>query len=126
MSTPSELFVADLTYVATEAITEGYAVKVDDSAPYACQLADSAGEKILGIAEYDAASGDPVRVIKIGLVKCVAGEAISIGDKLSVLASGKIQVAASGEHPIGYAEQAASGDGKLFSAWIQPSLIPLA
>ena len=102
----------------------GYFVKSDTGANLAADPLISGAEKHLGVIAQGGGNtaGLPVTVVKLGPTPVVAGEAIAVGDKISVTAAGKAQVAAAGEFINGEALEAASGDGKLFLALIHPAI----
>jgi len=102
----------------------GYIVKSDSGANIAADPLISGAEKHLGVIAQGGGNtaGLPVTVVKLGKVPVIAGEAIAVGDKISTTAAGKAQVAAAGEFIIGEALEAASGDGKLFTALVHPAI----
>lgn len=102
----------------------GYIVKVDSGCNLAADPLISGAEKHLGVIAQGGGNtaGLPVSVVKHGPVLVLAGEAIAIGDKFSTTAAGKAQVAAAGEFIVGEALEAASGDGKLFLAFVHPAI----
>lgn len=77
-----------LSLTAAAALTQGYLVKLDTSAKAA--LAGT-GDVPLGVVSETVGSGDPVSVDPCeGVVKLVAGAAISIGDYVCVTTGGKV------------------------------------
>jgi hypothetical protein len=48
-----------------------------------------AGERPYGVAAWDAATGESVTVIRVGIISVTAGEAIASGDAIAVGALGK-------------------------------------
>lgn len=75
--------ILTLTVGATSAITAARAVGFDGA------QADTLGQKVMGVAQYDAAIGDPVAVDAKGTAIIEAAEAIAVGDELTVDATGK-------------------------------------
>lgn len=60
-----------------------------------------------------------------GNTKVIAGAAITAGAKVAPMASGKVQTAASTQHPIGQALETAVNDGDLIEIRLAPTLTPL-
>jgi hypothetical protein len=114
------------TYLAKAGVdlsgSEGYFVKHDSGANLAADPLISGGEKHIGVIDQGGGNtaGLPVTVVICGPVNCIAGEAIAIGDMISVTAAGKAQVAAEAEFINGRALEAAGGDGKMFLAFVHP------
>jgi len=102
----------------------GYIVKSDSGVNLAADPLISGSEKHLGVIAQGGGNtaGLPVSVVKHGVTLVMAGEAIAVGDKFSPTAAGKAQVAAAGEFIQGEALEAASGDGKLFLAFVHPAI----
>ena len=65
----------------------------------------------LGVAMFDAKSGEPVAVECEGLFKLTAVSAITAGAQVAAAAGGKVAAAASGANKIGIALNTASADG---------------
>ena len=116
------------TYLAKAGVdlseSECYFAKHDSGANLAADPLISGGEKHIGVIDQGGGNtaGLPVTVVVCGLANVMAGEAIAIGDMISVTAAGKAQVAAAGEFINGRALEAASGDGKLFLAFVHPAV----
>ena len=77
-----------------------------------CTVCTSAGEDCLGVitGQNDGdtiAAGSQVTVVKIGLVRLLAGNTISRGDKLTVTATGTFDVATTAQNVCGTAEESA-------------------
>lgn len=102
----------------------GFFVKADSGVKLAADPLISGAEKHLGVIAQGGGNtaGMPVTVVIAGEVPVIAGEAIAVGDKISVTAAAKAKVAAAGEWINGMALEAASGDGKLFSAYVHPPI----
>ena len=83
--------------------------------------AGAANTQSEGVLQNDpAAAGREAIVCVYGVTKCVAGEAISIGDAISTDTAGKAVVSASGEFILGKAITAAGADGDIFTMLWQP------
>ena len=79
-----------------------------------------AGAKALGVAQYAAASGDAVAVNVLGTTKVEAGGAIAVGGPIKSDASGKAIAQGGSGEILGYAIEAASGDGKIIEMLLTP------
>lgn len=71
----------------------------------------AATSAVLGVAMFDAKSGEPVAVECEGLFKLTAAGAITAGAQVAAAAGGKVAAAASGANKIGIALNTASADG---------------
>lgn len=102
----------------------GYFVKSDSGANLAADPLISGAEKHLGVIAQGGGNTStlPVTVVICGEVPVIGGEAIAVGDKISVTAAGKAQVAAAGEFINGICLETCSGDGKLFAAFVHPPI----
>jgi hypothetical protein len=101
------------TFTADSAVTGKTLVKLS-SGKVAPNTATNSDEPI-GVALYDADSGEEVAVDLLGhgkTMEMTAGGSISAGDKVYAAASGKIGTTSSNRR-IGTALQAASGDGSI-------------
>lgn len=76
-----------LTVRATSIIARGRGVT------FAGAQATAVGQKIMGIAEFDAAIGEDVTVCVLGTARIEAAVAIAVGDAITVSANGRAQVA---------------------------------
>jgi len=100
-------------FIANGAITQ-YAVVVlstptGDGLDSRCALPSAVTNQVLGVAQHDAADGEPVRVAMQGESYIVANGAFSAGDLLSLAATtGKVDTAASGNVIVGLAREAAT------------------
>lgn len=100
------------TFRASGAVSKGKGVKFGSDGETVAQCSATT-DKVIGIAQNDAASGELVEVAKPGGgAKALAGAAIDIGDLLGVSATGALaKVAAQHERIIAVAQvAAASGD----------------
>jgi hypothetical protein len=83
--------------------------------------AGAANTQSEGVLQNDpAAAGREAIVCVLGVTKCVAAEAIAVGDAISTDTSGKGVVSASGEFILGKAITAAGADGDIFTMLFQP------
>ena len=114
MARATELHGMVESYNAAEAVTEGYGVKLGSSS-FEVDLCDTQGEAVLGVAEYDAAIGEQVAVVTSGLVKAIAGAAISLGANVMVDADAMFITATATNRIVGIAETAAAADGDEFT-----------
>lgn len=88
----------------------GCAVKVTTGAVGLC---DSQGERAFGIVAVGANTGEIASVAVQGRVQAVAGDVITVGALVTTQNDGGLEVAASGDYPIGIALEAAAS-GELF------------
>ena len=104
------------SFIAAEAISKGQLVKADtDDAGRTVEPSDTDGENAVGVAAYDAASGDTVLVYGQGCV--VVGTSgtgtISSGDRVASHGGtgeeGELDTAATGDIVVGYALEDDSG-----------------
>lgn len=85
--------VLELPVVASGAITYGRAVQVVAATllgAIAASQATVAGQKVVGIARRDGASGTMVDVTVLGTAVCEAGAAIAVGSRVQCDASGRV------------------------------------
>ncbi len=95
-----------VTYTAQSDVIGGRLVEIVGDRAVAHAAADSA--KVVGVAGFDAAAGEPVTVYSGGVQRPTAASAIDAGDRVSAAADGK---AATGDtNPIGIALAAAAAD----------------
>lgn len=95
--------------IADGDITAGQVVYISGSMKVKATTA--ATSAVLGVAMFDAKSGEPVAVECEGLFKLTAAGAITAGAQVAAAAGGKVATAASGANKIGIALNAASADG---------------
>ena len=95
--------------IADGDLTAGQVVYISGSMKVKATTA--ATSAVLGVAMFDAKSGEPVAVECEGLFKLTAAGAITAGAQVAAAAGGKVAIAASGVNKIGIALNAASADG---------------
>lgn len=89
-------------FTADGDVTLRDAVKLNGE--YQVTAVDTAGETGLGVAAYDAASGDEIAVVTEGNeARVAAGGSVSAGDTVTVDANGDFVTAASGDEAWGRA-----------------------
>lgn len=79
-----------------------------------------AGAKALGVTQYAAAVGDAVAANVLGTTKVEAGGAVGLGVAVKSDAAGKAIAQGGTGEILGYAMEAASGDGKVFEILLTP------
>ena len=95
--------------IADGDLTAGQVVYISGSMKVKATTA--ATSAVLGVAMFDAKSGEPVAVECEGLFKLTAAGAITAGAQVAAAAGGKVATAASGANKIGIAlNTAADGD----------------
>ena len=105
------------SYVAEEAIKQGQMVKKGGTNSDEVEPSDTDGERVVGIAAYDAAAGDTVLVIEDGIrVRATSGTgSIAAGEPVASHGGtgeeGEVATAASGDYVIGVAYEDDDGDG---------------
>lgn len=95
--------------IADGDLTAGQVVYISGSMKVKATTA--ATSAVLGVAMFDAKSGEPVAVECEGLFKLTAAGAITAGAQVAAAAGGKVATAASGANKIGIALNTASTDG---------------
>lgn len=95
--------------VADGDLTAGQVVYISGSMKVKATTA--ATSAVLGVAMFDAKSGEPVAVECEGLFKLTAAGAITAGAQVAAAAGGKVATAASGANKIGIALNTAAADG---------------
>lgn len=95
--------------IADGDLTAGQVVYISGSMKVKATTA--ATSAVLGVAMFDAKSGEPVAVECEGLFKLTAAGTITAGAQVAAAAGGKVATAASGANKIGIALNAASADG---------------
>ena len=104
------------SYTAEEDVLQGQVVKLGADG-YTVEPSDTDGEAVIGVATYDASSGDSVAVAETGCeVLATSGTgSISAGDKVASHGAtgeeGEVATAASGDYVLGDALQDDAGDG---------------
>ena len=101
---------AKVTFTASADVTGGRLVALTGAYAVAHAGADSAA--VVGVAGFDAKTGDEVTVYTraSGVQRLVASAAITAGAKVISAASGKAATIGAGTNPIGLALTAASAD----------------
>jgi hypothetical protein len=99
--------ILDLTVTATAAINGGSLVA------YGGAPANTAGQKVMGVAVYTAAAGAMVPVRVLGTVPAVTGGAVNIGDNLACDVNGHVvtSTAPATDYVVGHALEAAPAAG---------------
>ena len=95
--------------VADGDLTAGQVVYISGSMKVKATTA--ATSAALGVAMFDAKSGEPVAVECEGLFKLTAAGAITAGAQVAAAAGGKVAAAVSGANKIGIALNTTSADG---------------
>lgn len=95
--------------IADGDLTAGQVVYISGSMKVKATTA--ATSAVLGVAMFDAKSGEPVAVECEGLFKLTAAGAITAGAQVAAAAGGKVATAASGANKIGIALNTAAADG---------------
>lgn len=99
--------------VAGEAIKKGQLVMLSDA--WTVSVCTAAGNaNCIGVAMFDAASGDPVVVHTNGLFKVTAGGSITAPAQLTSGADGKVVTASSGDKVVGIALNDASANDAVY------------
>lgn len=122
MATENPVLVLSFPATANLASSQFYAMEL---ATAGVAAANATTDVCIGILQNDPASGGTADVCVLGKSKAVAGAAISINAKVSVTAAGRLQTAATGQHVLGIALEAASGDGAIFTMLVCPGGAPL-
>lgn len=95
--------------IADGDLTAGQVVYISGSMKVKATTATTSA--VLGVAMFDAKSGEPVAVECEGLFKLTAAGAITAGAQVAAAAGGKVATAASGANKIGIALNTAAADG---------------
>ncbi len=112
MSYVPTVAILALTSVATAAVSANTFVGYDGQTA-------AAGTDALGIADYDAATGDSFAITVLGTQRVKAGGAFNAGDQLQVGPDGKAVVLADGK-PVAKALQDSAGDGAIVTVLRTP------
>jgi hypothetical protein len=101
---------AAVTFGTTADVTGGRLVDASTARNVAPAAADSA--KVIGVAGFDAVSGEKVTVYcrPTGVHQLVASGAIAVGAQVISATGGKIATVGAGSNPIGIALEAAAAD----------------
>ena len=104
------------SYVAEEAVLQGQAVKPGGTNSDEVEPSDTDGERVVGIAMYDAAAGELVDVVRRGTCRLTSGTgSISANDPIASHGGtgeeGEVAGAASGDYVFGVARNDDVADG---------------
>ncbi len=102
-----------LPLTASSAVKEHHCVKAGGA------QASTAGERVLGVAEYAAKSGEQVSVIALGTAIAAAGGTFAVGDQLQANGDGEVIKHTSTNAVLGVALEAGS-DGKRVEVLLTP------
>lgn len=107
-----------LTKEASEALTKHRFVKQNGSDAGKCDMADTAGEAVLGVVTQDWDSGDyaEIQFDRIALVE--AGAAITVLEQVQTDTSGRAITAAAADHICGTALVAATAAGEIIPVYL--------
>ena len=130
-----EIKLLEAPFVAENVMAEKYVVVELGTNPGEVDLPDGANDKPLGITQNTAVAGQAVNVCVAGISKGVANAACNKGDYLvAAITTGRLAVcpaisstwtgtAASTEHVIAVALEAAGAGGDIISVLIRPMLL---
>ncbi len=111
-------YVLDKGFIANEAITQYYLVKLVAGSEATVDMNDTANEQTIGVAQEaattaEAASGKVIDVRMLGVSTCVAAEAIAIGALVNANGAGKVKDLAGAvkQKVLGIALTTAAADG---------------
>jgi hypothetical protein len=113
MSLLGEQIAVDLNVVASGAITKNRFVARVASPANAVAQATVSGQGVHGVAWAGAATGEGVRLVRLGVVEVESGAAVSAGDVVQTDASGRAITAVSNGVAAGIALEAAGGAAEL-------------
>jgi len=124
MSGTTENFLFGRTYTAASALSKYAVVVYGTEARQVKAPAAALDGGIAGVTQDAAsASGDTILVMKEGISKAIASEAISVGIEVGISdVEGRVSdpaVWASGDGVLGVAETAATASGDIFECWLQ-------
>lgn len=130
-----EITLLSVPFIAENAMAEKYVVVELGGSDGQVDLPDGANDKPVGITQQVAVAGQAVNVCVAGISKAVANAAITKGDYVvGVITTGRVATApaisstwtgtaASTEHIIGFALEAAGAPGDIISVLIRPFVI---
>jgi hypothetical protein len=125
MASLDEQHVTTATLRAEGTITKGYGLKMG-SAQNGALVSSVNGSAIAGVAGESCASGEAFLVIKDGVTKAIAGDAITLHAEVAVDSDARFIEAASGDVIVGIARSAAGADGDEFLLEFVRGLFPKA
>ena len=102
------------TFIAGEDLSSAQFKFVTLEADGQIDLADAAGERVLGVLENQPTAGKAATVYMTGKVMVVAGAAVTAGDEIQTDAAGDAIPALTGDVVVGYALEDAV-DGQVFA-----------
>ena len=115
------------TYVTDGAVGQGLAVVFSNVTAGNILQASAANAQAIGVADFTAVSGAPVRVTRQGDTQAVAGAAIAAGQYVKTNANAQLipvtGTAGDGENIVGRAESSATAAGDLFVLYVNPSVL---
>lgn len=79
-----------------------------------------------GILQNKPVAGADASVMSVGVTPAIASAAIAENAKVAPAANGKLRTAVTGDHVLGIAQEAAAGDGSIFSILLCPGGAPIA
>lgn len=111
-------------FLAGGAITQYRAVKI--AAGETVTTATAGTDSVIGICQEEVTAGDAtagrlVNVMMLGVSRCIAGAAITIGATVMTDATGRVVAATATNRPIGIALQAASAAGDHVDVFLTPT-----
>lgn len=111
------------SYVCEEDVTQGQVLKPGGTNSDEVEPSATDGERCLGVAMYDASSGEVVDVVVQGTCRLTDGSgSISADDRLASHGGtgeeGEVDTAASGDHVFGVARYGGDGDGNDVIAYV--------
>jgi hypothetical protein len=116
----NNLGIAPMSFIAGEAITANKCVKLHTAEGQVVHTT-AITESVIGVALDTVASGEEVSVQLVGVVKCTASGAVTLGDEVMPTASGagkSVTIGGATAKGFGVALQDAAGDGALYSVLI--------
>lgn len=110
------------SYVCEEDVSQGQVVKEGGTNADEVEPSATDGERVLGVALYDASSGEMVDVVRDGYCRLTSGtNGVSASDPLAShggTTEGSVDTAASGDYIFGVAREAASGSNEGIEAYV--------
>jgi len=106
--------------IANEALTGMRFVKLTTTSKKV-DMADTAGEQVFGVVDFDYASGDHVSVCAVGEVEVTSSAAIAAGAKVSTSANGRAVTAVAGDYVAGVCLQSCAGANEVVRVFLLPA-----
>lgn len=113
MAALDERITSTETLRAEGTITKGYGLKYG-SAQNGALVSSVNGSAIAGVAGESCSSGEAFLALKDGVVKAIAGDAVTLHAEVAVDSDARFIDAASGDVVVGIARSAAGADGDEF------------